>query len=256
LAQTYDELIAKSFDFIDADSLSQAEDALREALRIEPGNPSNGMLLLNLGTIQRRQGKLKEAEDSYTIGLAFLPKNLTLLNNRAQLFAEMEKYPEAIEDYTEVIYQEPENENAYYERALCKLMNQDTLGARLDLEQIDLFNPNSAKSRLGMAYVYKAQEMWREASELYDALIERNPRNASLLRERAEVFYFSNRMGAALDDVNKSIDFDPRDPYSYLLRAQIRYAKGDKEFARRDLNQALELGLNKDEVKDLIEKLK
>ena len=255
-AQNYDELITRSFDYLDADSLPEAEEALREALRIEPGNPGNGMLLLNLGTIQRRQGKLKEAEESYTIGLAFLPNNLTLLNSRAQLFAEMEKYPEAINDYTEVIYREPENEDAYYERALCKLMNQDTLGARLDLEQIDRFNPNSAKSRLGMAYVYKAQQMWREASELYDALIERNPRNASLLRERAEVFYFSNRMGAALDDVNKSIDFDPRDPYSYLLRAQIRYAKGDKEFARRDLNQALELGLNKDEVRDLIEKLK
>lgn len=255
-AQNYDELITRSFDYLDADSLPEAEEALREALRIEPGNPGNGMLLLNLGTIQRRQGKLKEAEESYTIGLAFLPNNLTLLNSRAQLFAEMEKYPEAINDYTEVIYREPENEDAYYERALCKLMNQDTLGARLDLEQIDRFNPNSAKSRLGMAYVYKAQQMWREASELYDALIERNPRNASLLRERAEVFYFSNRMGAALDDVNKSIDFDPRDPYSYLLRAQIRYAKGDREFARRDLNQALELGLNKDEVRDLIEKLK
>ena len=255
-AQNYDELITRSFDYLDADSLPEAEEALREALRIEPGNPGNGMLLLNLGTIQRRQGKLKEAEESYTIGLAFLPNNLTLLNSRAQLFAEMEKYPEAINDYTEVIYHEPENEDAYYERALCKLMNQDTLGARLDLEQIDRFNPKSAKSRLGMAYVYKAQQMWREASELYDALIERNPRNASLLRERAEVFYFSNRMGAALDDVNKSIDFDPRDPYSYLLRAQIRYAKGDKEFARRDLNQALELGLNKDEVRDLIEKLK
>ena len=255
-AQTYDELITRSFDYLDADSLPEAEDALREALRIEPGNPGNGMLLLNLGTIQRRQGKLKEAEESYTIGLAFLPNNLTLLNSRAQLFAEMEKYPEAINDYTEVIYREPENEDAYYERALCKLMNQDTLGARLDLEQIDRFNPNSAKSRLGMAYVYKAQQMWREASELYDALIERNPRNASLLRDRAEVFYFSNRMGAALDDVNKSIDFDPRDPYSYLLRAQIRYAKGDREFARRDLNQALELGLNKEEVRDLIEKLK
>ena len=255
-AQNYDELITRSFDYLDADSLPEAEEALREALRIEPGNPGNGMLLLNLGTIQRRQGKLKEAEESYTIGLAFLPNNLTLLNSRAQLFAEMEKYPEAINDYTEVIYHEPENEDAYYERALCKLMNQDTLGARLDLEQIDRFNPNSAKSRLGMAYVYKAQQMWREASELYDALIERNPRNASLLRERAEVFYFSNRMGAALDDVNKSIDFDPRDPYSYLLRAQIRYAKGDREFARRDLNQALELGLNKEEVRDLIETLK
>jgi len=255
-AQSYDDYITRSYDYLDMDSLSQAEDALREALRIEPGNPSNGMLLLNMGTIQRRQGKLKEAEDSYTIGLAFLPKNLTLLNSRAQLYAEMENYSKAIEDYTEVIYQEPENENAYYERALCRLMNNDTLGARLDLEQIDKFNPNSAKSRLGMAYVYKAQQMWREASELYDVLIERNPKNASLLRERAEVYYLANRFGAALDDVNKSIDFDPREPYSYVLRAQIRYVKGDKEFAKRDLNHALELGLNRDEVSDLIEKLK
>lgn len=256
IAQSYDEYITRSFDFIDADSLPQAEEALREALRLEPGNPGNGMLLLNLGTIQRRLGKLKDAEDSYTIGLAFLPKNLTLLNNRAQLFAEMEKYPEAIEDYTEVIFQEPENEDAYYARALCRLMNNDTLGARLDLEKIDQFNPNSAKSRMGMAYVYKAQGMWREASELYDVLIERNPRNASLLRERAEVYYLANRFGAALDDINKSIDLDPRECYSYVLRAQIRYAKGDKEFARRDLNQALELGLDRAEVSDLIEKLK
>jgi tetratricopeptide (TPR) repeat protein len=256
LGQTYEDYVTKSFDYLDVDSLAQAEDALREALRIEPGNPGNGMLLLNMGTIQRRQGKLKEAEESYTIGLAFMPKNLTLLNSRAQLFAEMGKYTEAIEDYTEVIYQEPENEDAYYERALCRLMNQDTLGARLDLEQIDKFNPNSAKSRLGMAYVYKAQHMWREASELYDVLIERNPKNASLLRERAEVYYLANRFGAALDDINKSIDRDPRDPYSYVLRAQIRYVKGDREFARRDLNQALELGLNREEVSDLIEKLK
>ena len=57
-AQNYDELITRSFDYLDADSLPEAEEALRKALRIEPGNPGNGMLLLNLGTIQRRQGKL------------------------------------------------------------------------------------------------------------------------------------------------------------------------------------------------------
>lgn len=255
-AQTYDEWIEQSFDYLDADSLSLAEEALLNALRVEPGNPGNGMLLLNIGTLQRRQGKLKEAEDSYTIGLAFLPNNVTLLDSRAQLFAEVGKYAEAIDDYTSVIAIEPENEDAYYERALCRLVNQDTLGARLDLEQIDTFNPNSAKSRLGMAYVYKAQHQWREASELYDALIERNPRSASLYRERAEVYYFSNRMGAALDDINKSIDLGPRDPYSYVLRAQIRYARGDKEYARRDLNQALELGLNIEEAGDLVQKLK
>ena len=255
-AQTYDELITRSFDCLKADSLQQAEEALRQALRLEPGNPCNGMLLLNMGTIERRLGRLQDACDSYTIGLGFLPGNATLLLNRAQLLAEMERYDAAISDYTEVIMQRPDDENAYYERAMCRLMNHDTIGARIDLEQIDRMNPQSARSRLGMAYVYKAQGMWREAAELYDALIRRNPRNASLLRERAEVHYLSNRMGAALDDVNRSIEIDPRDCYSYVLRAQIRYARGDREFARRDLNQALELGLDRSEVTDLIEKLK
>lgn len=255
-AQNYEELINESFDWLENDSLQKAEDALRAALRLQPGNPNNGMLLLNMGTIQRRLGKLKDAEDSYTIGLAFMPKNLTLLHSRAQLFGETEQYDKAIEDYTEIIYQEPNNEEALYERALCRLMNADTLGARLDLQQIDTFNPNSAKSRIGMAYVYKAQHLWREAAELLDPLIERNPKSPSLLRERAEVYYLSGRIGAALDDINHSIENGPRDPYSYVLRAQIRYAKGDKEYARRDLNQALELGLKHEEAGDLIQKLK
>jgi len=255
-AQSYDEYVTRSFDYIEQDSLAQAEEAIRNALRIEPGNQSNGLLLANMGTIQRRQGKLKEAEQSYSIGLGFMPENLTLLNSRASLYAEMSEYAKAIDDYTTIIVKEAENEDAYYQRALCRLMSNDTLGARLDLEQIDKFNPNSAKSRLGMAYVYKSQRMWREASELYDALIERNPKSASLLRERAEVFYLSGRMGAALTDVEKSIQLGPRDPYSYILRAQIRYAKGDKEYARRDLNQALELGLPEAETGDLLTKLR
>lgn len=255
-AQTYEEYVTLSFDYIEQDSLAKAEDALRNALRLEPGNPGNGLLLGNMGTIQRRQGKLHEAEQSYTIGLGFMPDNLTLLSSRASLYAEMSEYTKAIDDYTSIIYQEAENEDAYYQRALCRLMNSDTLGARLDLEYIDKFNPNSAKSRLGMAYVYKAQRMWREAAELYDVLIERNPKSASLMRERAEVHYLSGRMGAALADIEKSITLGPRDPYSYLLRAQIRYARGDKEYARRDLNQARELGLSESETDDLLQKLK
>lgn len=255
LDRQYTDCIDRSFDYLDQDSLTQAIDAIKEALRLQPGNPSNGMLLGNMGSIQRRQGLLAEAEQSYTIGLGFLPDNLTLLNSRASLYAAMEEYEKAINDYTSVIYHEPENENAYYERALCRLMNHDTIGARLDLEQIDRFNPNSAKARLGMSYVYKAQRMYREASEIYDALIERNPRNAQLYRERAEVFYLSGRMAAALDNVNQSIRIDPRDPYCYILRAQIRYARKDREYARRDLNQALELGLSKEEADVLIQKL-
>ena len=58
-AQSYEELIEKSYDFVDKGDLVSAEESLKAAMRKEPANPLNYALLTNLGTIQRRQGKLQ-----------------------------------------------------------------------------------------------------------------------------------------------------------------------------------------------------
>ena len=225
-------------------------------MRLEPANPQNGLLFVNLGTIQRRLGKLQDAEISYTCAISLLDENTVAYSTRASLYAEIEQYQKAIDDYSVVISRNPEDEDALYERALCRLMNNDTIGARLDLETIDKFNPKSAKSRLGMAMVYKAMGENAMAVELYDALIKANPKSWSLLRDRAEVYFFSKRLGAAMLDIDKSIQMNGRDPLSYFLRAKIRWAKGDREYARRDLNRAIELGLPQSAAADLIEKMK
>lgn len=255
-AQDYEQWINRSFDYIDQDSIAQAEFCLKQAMRLEPANPRNGMLFQNLGTLQRKLGKLDEAEVSYSCAISLLSDMPNIRLGRAQLYAEMERYQDAIEDYTQLLQSQPHNEDWLYERALCRLMAQDTAGARLDLEFIDTFNPHSAKSRLGMAIVYKAEGQYALALDLYDALIKANPQSWSLLRDRAEVHYLSNRMGAALIDINESIGRNNQDPMSYVLRAQIRYAKGDKEYARRDLNTALEKGISPQIVSQMIEKFK
>lgn len=255
-AQTYDEWITRSFDYMDQDSVARAEECLKNAMRMEPANPRNGLLFSNLGTLQRQQGKLSEAEMSYSCAIALLEDMPNIRVNRAQLYAEMERYQDAIEDYTLLLSKEPQNEDWLYERALCRLMAMDTIGARSDLEFIDTFNPKSAKSRLGMAVVYKAQKQYSMALDLYNALIEANPKSWSLLRDRAEVHYLSNHMGAALQDIEESIKRNSQDPMSYVLRAQIRYARGDKEYARRDLNTALEKGISPQIVSQLVEKCK
>ena len=252
-SQSYDEWVSRSYDFVDQDSLPQAEECLKRAMRLEPANGRNGLLFQNLGTLQRRQGKLAEAEISYNCAVAMLPEVANVRANRAQLYAEMERYAEAIDDYSFLLDREPHNESWLYERALCRLMSADTTGARLDLELIDKFNPQSAKSRLGMAVVYKTMHEYALAEELYNALIEANPNSWSLLRDRAEVYYLSKRMGAALEDINASIGKNPNDPMSYILRAQIRYARGDREYARRDLNTAIEMGISPEVVSKLVE---
>ena len=253
---TYDDWITASFDALDEDNNQRAEQCLKNAMRLEPANPQNGLLFVNLGTIQRRLGKLQDAEISYTCAISLLDENTVAYSTRASLYAEIEQYQKAIDDYSVVISRNPEDEDALYERALCRLMNNDTIGARLDLETIDKFNPKSAKSRLGMAIVYKAMGENAMAVELYDALIKANPKSWSLLRDRAEVYFFSKRLGAAMLDIDKSIQMNGRDPLSYFLRAKIRWAKGDREYARRDLNRAIELGLPQSAAADLIEKMK
>ena len=253
---TYDDWITASFDALDEDNNQRAEQCLKNAMRLEPANPQNGLLFVNLGTIQRRLGKLQDAEISYTCAISLLDENTVAYSTRASLYAEIEQYQKAIDDYSVVISRNPEDEDALYERALCRLMNNDTIGARLDLETIDKFNPKSAKSRLGMAMVYKAMGENAMAVELYAALIKANPKSWSLLRDRAEVYFFSKRLGAAMLDIDKSIQMNGRDPLSYFLRAKIRWAKGDREYARRDLNRAIELGLPQSAAADLIEKMK
>lgn len=252
---TYEEWITASFDALDENNNAQAEQCLKNAMKLEPANPQNGLLFVNLGTIQRNQQKYQDAEISYTCAISLLEENTVAFSTRASLYAEMEEYQKAIDDYSVIIGRNPENEDALYERALCRLMNNDTVGARFDLETIDKFNPKSAKSRLGMAMVYKAMGENAMAVELYNALIKANPNSWSLLRDRAEVYFFSKRLGAALIDIDKSISMNGKDPLSYFLRAKIRWTKGDREYARRDLNRAVELGLPQSAAADLVEKM-
>lgn len=252
---TYEEWITASFDALDENNNAQAEQCLKNAMKLEPANPQNGLLFVNLGTIQRNQQKYQDAEISYTCAISLLEENTVAFSTRASLYAEMEEYQKAIDDYSVIIGRNPENEDALYERALCRLMNNDTVGARFDLETIDKLNSKSAKSRLGMAMVYKAMGENAMAVELYDALIKANPNSWSLLRDRAEVYFFSKRLGAALIDIDKSISMNGKDPLSYFLRAKIRWAKGDREYARRDLNRAVELGLPQSAAADLVEKM-
>lgn len=253
---TYEGWINASFNAIDNNKIPEAEECLKKAMKLEPANAQNGLLFVNLGTLQREQGKYTDAEVSYSCAIAMLNDNTKVFAARATLYSEMEQYQKALDDFNIVLEREPKNEEILYERALCKLIMNDTIGAKTDLEFIDTFNPNSAKSRLGMAMVYKAMGENAMAVELYDALIKANPKSWSLLRDRAEVYFMSKRLGAALIDIDKSIQMNGKDPLSYFMRAKIRWAKGDHEYARRDLNRAVDLGLPQSVAADLIEKYK
>lgn len=131
-AQSYEELIEKSYDFLDKNDLVSAEESLRAAMRKEPGNPINYALLTNLGSIQRRQGKLEEALLSYTAALSGRPNNATILENRASLYSELGETEKALNDYNALLIVEPTNEEALYCRGLIFIQKKNYVWAEQD----------------------------------------------------------------------------------------------------------------------------
>ncbi|MFV0397092.1 MAG: tetratricopeptide repeat protein [Bacteroidales bacterium] len=241
-AQTYNDYLDRSFSCLEMDDLICAEEALIKALRMEPANINNGILLSNLGTIQRRLKRFPEAIISYSSGLMLMPKSVTLLMNRASLYCEIDSLQDALADYTTAILVDDKNEEAFYLRGLLKLQLADTTGARIDFDHILEFKPSSSRARLGLAALGKYMGRYTDSERLYSMVLSANPNDAEILLNRSEVYLLLNRLSKALEDVNKSIEIEKDNPLAYIMRAKIRLRQYDRRLAMQDLDRARQLG--------------
>jgi tetratricopeptide (TPR) repeat protein len=65
--------------------------------------------------------------------------------------------------------------------------------------------------------------------------------NAVLYRHRAEAYLNNEQVGAAMMDINKSLQLDPNDIDTYLLLANVYYLLGDESNISATLNKAAEI---------------
>ena len=111
-SQTYQELCDRAVTYTEQDSLPQAEDYIRRAVKLEPSNPHNALLFSNLGTIQRRQRQYEQALESYNFALNIAPRAVPILLNRAAIYMELGRNNLAQADYSLVLDLEKNNEEA------------------------------------------------------------------------------------------------------------------------------------------------
>ncbi len=252
-AQSYNDWVGKSFDYIDANRLDSAEVALKNAMRLEPANPVNALLLSNLGTLQRREGKDADAIVSYTAALSRSPKNTTFLANRASLFAEMGQSENALIDYSVLLEQDPTDEEALYQRGILYMQLKNYESAQADFERIIALNPNTLYGRLGIVSLCKLRKEYDEAEKIYLYLMDRIKDNPELYAGRAELYLLMEKPGKALSDVNQAIALQPdNNPYVYILRARIKLRLFEKASASEDIEKALSLGYDPEEGQRLL----
>ena len=252
-AQTYEEMLQLSYDYVDKNDMPAAEECLKAAMRLEPANRYNFALLANLGTIQRRQGRLDDALFSYTTALNRQPQNEMILENRAALYIELGEMELAMNDYHTLLEVNPSNEEALYQRALLYLLSENFILAEVDLERIMELNRETVKGRLGFAILEKVRQNYTESEVILNYLISKYPDYLLLYEERAELYLLMNRRGRAMADVNKVFAETPNpSAEQYVLRGRIKLAQYEKESAAIDFRKAQALGYNAATIETLL----
>jgi len=252
-AQTYEDFIRKSYDYVDMDDLPAAEECLKAAMRLEPANRYNFALLTNLGTIQRRQGHFDDALLSYTVALSQQPKNEMILENRAALYTEMGEMELALSDYQTLLVNNPLHEEALYQRGLLYIQSENFILAEIDFEKIMEINKETVKGRLGYAILEKVRGNFTESEVILTYLIGKYPNYLLLYEERAELYFLMNRRGRAMTDLNKVFAETPKPSAElYVLRGRIKLAQYEKESAAIDFRKALALGYDSATIEALL----
>lgn len=251
-AQTYEEMVAKSLDYLDAKEYAAAELMLKEAMRKEPGNEGNILLLSNLGTIQRQLGKSEEALISYSSALSKYPNNIFVLQNRAALYCELDSLNAAMKDYNIILSLDEDNVEALYRRGLIHMTEKNLLAAESDFEQILGIKPDNILALSSLAFALKSRKDWVGAEEKYTDLIYKYKNQPEFYVNRAECYLQLNKKGRAKTDLDKAQELGYNDPLLYILKGQFELHQFDKFSAKRNFEKAQELGADEEIIKQYL----
>ena len=244
----YFQCVDSAQTYIYSHDWARAEQWLLKAFMSDPDNPSNSMILSNIATLQRYQGKLSEAVKNYSLALDMTPHAVTLLLNRAALYVEMDSIGRAIDDYERVCELDLYDTEARYSLGVLAMEHGDTKRAEDLFNEIKRINPNSGLYHEGMALLHKRSGNHARAAELFTQVIKVQP-SAQLLGHRADCYLAMKRLNDAEADIRTALEMNPGDPYLYLLRAKLNKLRFQRDDMNRDIDTAVSLGLSRNYIK-------
>lgn len=253
--QDYQTLVNRAAQQIDASRLDSAAISLQRAMRLDPANENNSVLLLNLGIIQRQ---LKEYDNAFISFTAALPNNPIpdiVLHNRASLLVELGRFDEAMDDYNALINDFPDDVEAYYRRGVLFLEENNRAKAEADFRKAEEIDQNNMYTKLSKALLFKLDGKWELAEMVYTDLINSETNSdPSFYMNRAECYINSGKTLLASADL-RSVELSQTDnPYYYFLRGRVRLDQFDKSASKADFKKAKSMGYDSEIVDEWLKK--
>lgn len=219
--EEYIALADSADNYIRNEDWKHAEETILTALRREPGNPGNAMLLSNLGVVRTNLKDYRGAHEALDIAKTMAPKSKSVRINIVRLLLATGEEKESIDELNEILLLDSLQEWSLKTRGLL-LMSQREY--RKGINDIELhqqhYTPDSDLLEAGGA-AYAAIGDNAKAIEWYDRAISTR-QSAQAWFSRSLLKIQENRLGEADDDVRRAIAIYPDNGDLYLLRALLK----------------------------------
>lgn len=236
---------------LNSENWTAAEAHLLNALRAEPANPLNTMLLSNLGVVRHRMGNDSLALEVLNIAAEKAPKSVKVLSNRAMVLYSMKRIDEAYNDYERILEVDSTDVEALAKHGTLAIGLGKLSETRHDAALLGRIAPDDERTYNLQAGLAIAEGNFNKATEVYGSLIEKYP-SAYYYLMRSAFHLFTGHQNEALADINEAIRLSPNDGELYKQRANIYIIRGRLSDAQEDARRAIDLGVSPEEIRAIL----
>lgn len=185
---------------------------------------------------------LRERLSDYDQSIRLYPNNCVVFEERAFVKCLLGDTQGAMPDYNEALKLNPKYPRAYANRGHLSHRLNRLQDALIDLNQAIKLEPTYAQAYEWRGQVFSELELFANALVDLNEAVRLDPTNSQYYRSRA--YARADDCGdlhGAVEDMSKTIAFNPNDGLNYFIRGSFRSRVGDIGGAIADLSQGLQL---------------
>ncbi len=292
LSKTYPQsgylLVAMGSLFTTKYNYAKAEEYLRKALALKPGQPA---ILNKLAEVYQKENKPDQAVDFFKQALAIDGRNIETLRSLGKLYKEKGQWLDALKYFEDILRLQKKDSNAAYEtKEMYRKLNnpQKAIEVMKDYQLADVsyFNwamhhifeilyydlkddkqltelvektyPNKINDSFVYDYYgYSLMNLGRldEAVKSFERFIELEPKNARVMRELGRVFCDLGRFQEAVDILTKSFAIESKNSYGFYYLALAYHKLGKDDLAKKMLDEGKQFDPNYKWFDDLLSEI-
>ncbi|MBK1987777.1 tetratricopeptide repeat protein [Sphaerospermopsis aphanizomenoides BCCUSP55] len=238
----YRSYLFKSVIFRNLKQYQNALEAINQGfLQSKENHKEDFLLYATRGEILSNLEKYDQAIADFTQVIKINFQFTRAYYNRGVIYYEQGKIDSAIQDFTQAIAINPQYAKAYYYRGTI-YGNQGKIDSAIqDFTQAIIINPQYTQAYYDRGIAYSEQEKVDLAIADFTQVIKINPQYAEAYYNRGFIYGNQRKVDSAIQDFTQAIAINPQYAQAYHNRGNIYAQKGKLELAIADFTQVIKI---------------